>query len=316
VTVKIERIEYKGWHNVHRISNPHVELWLVADIGPRILRYSFLQQPNMFAELQESLGGSGEATWQARGGHRLWVAPETEATYALDNNPVHVQLDVDGVTACQETDSRTGLEKRIQIVLGERGSHAEIRHRIVNRGSHPREVGAWALTMMAPGGVAMTGFPPRGPFPRFLLPTNPLVMWAYTDFTDPRWTFTTKYLVLRQDPNAATPQKVGLFNPDSWGAYLLNSTLFLKQHQAARPGLYPDFGASFEMFTDARMLELETLGPATVLQPDEAVDHLEHWSLYPNVSISAWTDAGMSPLIDTLRVENAGADVSVVPPRP
>jgi hypothetical protein len=89
--------------------------------------------------------------------------------------------------------------------------------------------------MMAPGGVGCTGFPPRGTHPEVLQPTNPLVMWAFTgafdqskktrnikhqnvnndvlsqmsslnvcnllrpaDFSDSRWTFTQKYLILRQ----------------------------------------------------------------------------------------------------------------------
>ena len=64
--------------------------------------------------------------------------------------------------------------------------------------------------MLAQGGLEITGFPPRGKHPDNLEVTNPLSMWAYTDLSDKRLTLTRKYLLLRQDPNNAQPQKVGL----------------------------------------------------------------------------------------------------------
>ena len=67
--------------------------------------------------------------------------------------------------------------------------------------------------MMAQGGVAITGFPPRGKHPEVLEATNPLVMWAYTYLSDKRWTFPKKYMLLGQDPKNSEPQKLGLYNP-------------------------------------------------------------------------------------------------------
>ena len=48
--------------------------------------------------------------------------------------------------------------------------------------------------------MALRAFPPRGTHPKDLAPTNPLVMWAFSDLSDPRWKFTKKYMVLTQDP--------------------------------------------------------------------------------------------------------------------
>jgi hypothetical protein len=80
-------------------------------------------------------------------------------------------------------------------------------------------------------------------------------MWAYTDLSDKRLTLTRKYLLLRQDPNNAQPQKVGLFNPKTWAAYLLNGDLFLKSYEADPHKTYTDFGCSFETFTNDEFLE-------------------------------------------------------------
>jgi hypothetical protein len=152
--------------------------------------------------------------------------------------------------------------------------------------------------MMAQGGVGIHGFPPRGTHPEMLAPTNPLVMWAFTDLSDSRWRLLRKYLVLLQDPRNPVPQKLGSFHRDTWGAYLLNGELFVKRVTAeGTPGMYPDFGCSFEMFTNAEILELETLGPLVKLQPGQTVTHTERWSLHRGVVVPEWSDAELDRVV-------------------
>jgi hypothetical protein len=219
------------------------------------------------------------------------MAPEiVPDTYALDNAPVNVASHDDGVELTQPIEPETSLEKSIRVQLATEGTAVTVTHRIKNVSTKPKHLAPWALTMMAPGGVAITGFPPRGTHPEILEPTNPLIMWAFTDLSDPRWKFTKKYLILLQDPSNPTPQKLGHFNPHTFGAYLLGSDLFVKRYEADPSKPYPDFGASYETFTNESFLELETLGPLATLVQGDAVEHVEHWSLHKNISIRKWTD--------------------------
>ncbi len=290
--VKIEKTQYRGWPNCYRISNGDVDLIVTTDVGPRIIRYGFSGGPNMFKEFDEQIGKSGEATWQARGGHRIWIAPEDPVlSYALDNSTISAVIKGDVIELTGKVEKETGLEKRMTVKLAPTGSNVEVVHRIANKTGKPREFAPWTLTMMAQGGTAIVTFPPRGTHPRDLLPTNPLVMWAFTDFTDKRWQFTKKYLLLRQDPKNANPQKTGLFNKETAGAYLSGSNLFIKTTTARDPRKQPDFGCSFETFTNEQFLELETLGQLANVRPGASVEHTEHWSLHRNVKISSWTDA-------------------------
>ncbi len=288
--VKIEKTAYQGWPNCYRISNGTVELIVTADVGPRIMRYAFLHGQNVFKEYPEQLGKTGEKEFRLRGGHRLWVAPEQlGTTWAPDNGPVAIEVKGDVLTARQPPDA-AGVEKTIRVKLAGSGAAVEVVHVIRNTTPWAVEFAPWTLTMMAPGGRAVTGFPPRGKHPEVLLPTNPLVMWAYTNLADPRWGFTRKYLTLRQDPENSAPQKIGLFNPRTWAGYLLGTDLFLKRAAAEPQKRYPDFGCSFEMFTNGEMLELETLGPLSTVPSGGAVTHVEHWSLHRNIRLSSWTD--------------------------
>lgn len=290
--IKIEKTQYRGWPNCYRIANGDVDLVVTTDVGPRIIRYGFVGGQNVFKEFADQLGKSGEASWQPRGGHRLWIAPEDPVlSYALDNAPIKIEVKGDIVELIGGVEKETGLEKRIIVKLTSTGSSVDVIHRIANLGAKPRDFALWSLTMMAQGGVAMVAFPPRGTHPKDLPPTNPLVMWAYTDFSDKRWQFTKKYLLLRQDPKNSGPQKTGLFNKDTVGAYLLGSDLFIKRATAQDPHKQPDFGCSFETFTNDQFLELETLGEIHRVQPGASIDHTEHWSLHKNVKIPSWTDA-------------------------
>lgn len=289
--VKVEKTAYKGWPNCYRVSNGDVELIVTSDVGPRIIRFGFPGGQNLFKEYPEQLGKSGEAQFQLRGGHRVWKAPEDPvATWAPDNVAVHVEILPDGLTATEPVEPLTGLQKEISVHLAPSGSRVTVTHRITNKSLFPLEFAPWALTMMATGGMAVTGFPPRGHHPANLEATNPLVMWAYTDLSDPRWKFTKKYLSLRQDPNNPEAQKLGLFNPSTWVAYLLNGEAFVKSITADPKGIYTDFGCSFETFTNNEFLEVETLGPLTKVAVNAFVEHVERWSLHRNVTLSEFTD--------------------------
>jgi hypothetical protein len=303
--VKIEKVPYGGWPNCYKVSNGEVELIVTTDIGPRIMRYGFVGGQNLFKEFKDQLGKSGEKEWQLRGGHRIWVAPEmVPESYAPDNIPVQAVVKGDVITLTEPLESGTGFQKEMVIQMAPAGSAVTVTHRIRNHNNTAKRFGVWAMSMMAQGGTAITGFPPRGTHDEYLQPTNPLTMWAYTDFSDPRWKFTTKYVALHQDPKNAASQKTGLYNKETWVSYLLGSDLFVKRTAATEPpAAYPDFGCSFEMYTSDEFIEIETLGPVHPVVPHQQIEHVEHWTLHKDVHIPALTDAEIDrvvlPLVKT-----------------
>src|SRR5262249_7128570 len=164
-------------------------------------------------------------------------------SYAPDNVPVHVVTVGDSLSLTEPLEKDTGFQKTMIVKLAPAGTKVDVIHQIRNANPSAKTIASWALTMMAQGGVAVTEFPPRGTHPQMLQPTNPLVMWAYTNFSDPRWKFTAKYVILRQDPHARVPVKAGLWNKNTWEAYLLGSDLFIKSTPATKgPEAYPDMG--------------------------------------------------------------------------
>ena len=296
--VKIDKAAWQGWPNCFKISNGTVEIIITSDIGPRIMRYGFAGGQNFFWNDPAGLGKSGEPDWQLRGGHRVWVAPEDLTyTYPPDNSPVEIKIDGGVLTATQPVEKATGIQKQLVVKMDASGSGVTVIHRLTNKSAFPLEFSVWALSMMAQNGHGITGFPPRGTHDEILQPTNPLVMWAYTYLNDSRWTYTKKYLVLRQDPKREDPQKLGLINRKTWAAYLLNGEMFLKRSDADPSKAYPDFNCSFEMYTADKFLELETLGPITKVPAGGTIEHTERWSLEKGVTVSAFTDAELDRVL-------------------
>lgn len=300
--VKIEKTNFKGWPDSYLISNGTVEVVVTGDVGPRIIRYGFTGGQNLFKEFKEQIGKSGEKEWQARGGHRLWIGPEDKIkSYAPDNSPIRIEIHGDVLEATEPVEPLTGIEKKITVRMVATGTAVEVVHQLRNAGKEPYHLAPWCLTMLAQGGAGIHGLPERGKYPEKLAATGPLVLWAYTNLLDPRLKLLQKYVVLRQDPKNTVAEKLGAFNHNPWGAYLLNGELFVKKAEAkADPSEYPDYGCSFATFTNADFLELETQGPLIWLKPGATVSHTEHWTLHKGVQLSQWDDAELDRVIAPL----------------
>lgn len=282
----MEKINYKGWPNSYRLSNGIVDLVVTTDVGPRIIRFGFVGGDNEFKEYKDLLGKTGGDEWRIYGGHRLWHAPEADPrTYFPDDLPVRLEPHTDFVRLIQPTETTTGIQKEMDVRLSPSEARVEVTHRLRNTNPWAVELAPWALSVMAAGGKAIIPLPPRGTHPEALLPVNTVTLWAYTDMSDPRWTWGRKYVMLRQDSQARTPQKAGVMVVDGWAAYARNGHLFVKKFDYVEGALYPDFGCTVEAWTDPDMLEVETLGPLARLEPGAAVEHVEQWFLFRDVPV-------------------------------
>ena len=291
--VAIEKVQYGGWDNVYRLHNGVVEVFVTADVGPRVIRFGFIGQANEFREVPEHLGKTGGDMWRSYGGHRLWHAPERSGrTNYPDNNPVTVTSQGSTLHAVAPIEARTGMQKEMEITLDDSGTHVHVLHRIRNHNLWPVEFAPWAVTVMAAGGVGILPQPIKGTHPANLLPTSKLALWAYTNMADPRWTWGEKFILLRQDTSATVPQKVGLGVTQGWTGYAHDGHLFVKAVTYQPGASYPDLGSSVELFTNTVMLEVETLGPVVMLDSGEEVTHFEDWYLFDDVPMPT-NDAGV-----------------------
>jgi hypothetical protein len=295
--VEMEVVPYGGWENCVRLGNGEVELVATTDVGPRIVRYGFVGEPNFFKEYPNQMGQTGGEGWRIYGGHRLWHAPEAKPRcYCPDNVPVKHEWDGKTLVLTPPVEGSTGIQKQIEISLATEGTRAAVLHRLTNRNLWAIEAAPWCLTVMPAGGRAVLPQEPHQSHSDRLTPVRPLVLWGYTDMADPRWTWGTKYIQLRQDPTSATSQKAGMLNTLGWAAYSLDDRLFVKRYGYDPKATYPDFMCNTQVYTGGDMLELETLGPLAKIEPGGNTEATEEWYLFKE-SLSA-QEEGMQKILD------------------
>ncbi len=279
--VSVKKISYGGWDNCVQITNGIVDLIVTTDVGPRIIRYGFLHRENEMCEVESMRGLTGGDKWRIYGGHRLWHAPESRhRTYEPDNNPVAWEKISGGIKTIQDVELKTGIKKEMDITLSPDKSEARILHRLTNSGPRPVELSVWSISAMAIGGKEV--------IPQFgrdtdLLPNRIMALWPYTKLNDSRVCWGERFIILQHDPDMKQAFKFGISNEQGWAAYFNHRHLFLKCYTHDPNARYPDFGVSYETYTNDFMLEMETLSPLTLLQPEQSVEHSEKWELFDNV---------------------------------
>ncbi len=294
--VAVETVSYQGWKKNLRLSNGDAELIITLDVGPRVISYRLSDGKNVFKEYPDQLGKAGESEWMVRGGHRLSVAPEDpKRSYAPDNSPVAYKVLDEAlglVRLTRDPAEATGLQKEMDVQLAAKGSRVSVVHRLKNTGSKPVELAPWAVTVLAPGGVAIVPQPPKKPYPADpqkaqsaadYAPQQSLVFWPYFSFHNQGWNFGPKWITVHQGPKFG-PTKVGMPHHLSWVGYLNAGTLFVKRIEYQEEKTYPDNGCNLEIFAKPDMLDLESLGPVVKLAPGTAVEHTETWDLVSGVS--------------------------------
>ncbi|MFN8066147.1 MAG: hypothetical protein U0P82_15265 [Vicinamibacterales bacterium] len=264
------------------LSNGVVEIGVPTDRGPRVLHYAMAGGSNVLAHTPALFTDTRLGRWQPTGGHRLWVAPERmPGSYAPDDRPVRVTSRSDRDVLLEADVDASGIEKSLGIALAPSGTGVTLTHRITNRTCWPVRVAPWAITIVDPAATAVLPQPTWRSHAEQLVPERRLVQWAYTDFTDPRWRFGPSLITLTPDAARPGAQKIGAADAHGWAAALGPGWVFIKLFGWEPTAEYPDLGCNAEVFTAADYLEVESLAPLTIVEPDASLSHIERWLLLP-----------------------------------
>lgn len=261
----------------HTLTDGRHTVVVTVSQGPRVLSFTRAGGPNLFAEeLPDELPCEGApAPYCLLGGHRLWVAPEVPPrTYWPDNEPVMVTETPAGIRFAQP--AQAGFAKALTVRFIEEG--VEVTHTLTNAGPAAVEVAPWAITQFAPGGTAILPQPAGPVDPYGVLPNRRLAFWPYSRLDDPRVEWGPEHIRITAD-DTTEPFKVGFANPAGWLAYEKDGVRFTKRTRYDPDATYPDLDTSSQCYVNGSFLELETLGPLTMLAPGASITHVETWSI-------------------------------------
>ncbi len=278
--------EYRKFGRCLVMENGVVEAYVTLDFGPRVIRFGFVGGQNLFFNDMDDvctqsgpqfdeMFGPGEK-WYIRGGHRIWTSPESmPASYYPDNAPVPYETTARGAVFTPAPQRVNEVAHTLAIEFtGE--AALRVTNRVRNVAAQPQEYAAWALTVLAPGGVEIVPQPQED---TGLLANRVLAVWPYAAMDDDRVYWGRDFITLRQTADAAGPFKFGINNTRAWSAYLLGKDLFVKRMQFIPGAQYPDGGMSFETYRNEHFIEMESLSPIRPVLPQESVETVETWTL-------------------------------------
>ena len=266
------------------LENDYLRLEYLAEAGPRLVRlFAAGSDQNILAEAPDIFWETPYGRFNIRGGHRLWHAPEKMArTYIPDNGGLVVTDLPDGVRLEAPQEPDTAVYKTMTVRLHTDRPALTIAHTLVNGGVWAVELAPWAITQMRLGGTAV--FPQQvGQLDDDgLLPNRQLSLWPYTRLNDARLHLDDDYVLVGPEADAQ-PFKIGCFNRHGWLAYFLDDLLFVKRFPVRDGQPHPDFGCNAEIYANDKFVELESLGPLTLLQPGQSVSHSETWEVHGRI---------------------------------
>lgn len=244
--------------------------------GPRLVSLRLRQGPELFAQLADDvvIVHPDSGTYRFHGGHRLWAAPEVPAiTYASDDHPCLVTTGENSLTITAPIDP-AGFIKQVRIGL--EGERLVVDHHLANGGLRPIPVAPWGITQFRLGGVALIPIGTGVVHDPFRADSS-MVIWPYTDLTDPRLSWRRQAAIVEAAPGP--PFKVGSGPDPGRIGYLIDRHLFIKEILPAGSGTYIDRGAVAQVFVEDSFCELESVGPVTSLDPGSSVSHREVWEV-------------------------------------
>ena len=277
-----ERCSFASFDNCIILRLNDLKLIVTTEVGPRILYFGPENGPNMLLVRKEH-EGLKDGEYHSYGGHRLWIAPEKKPnTYTPDSFPVLEEVIENGVMLSSPIDE-FGIQKSMSIIV--RPWFFEILHEVTNHSYKPVTLAPWAITVMAPGGeVLVPQNPTRPQGDDNLLPIQSIVLWGYTEMTDPRYSWGRRVIRLRSTDDLH-PTKFGAFVHAGLAAYSNLGYTFLKRFYTYHGEPLPDRGCNFESYTKQGMLEVESLAPLQTIEPGKKSDtHIERWTLTEGVA--------------------------------
>lgn len=265
------------WGKVLWLTDDKVEIGVALDFGIRVVHMSCCGCENLFYEQPADLsdGFITDGGWKLYGGHRIWMAPESDDSYYPDNAPVSYEIQAEEVHITQNEDPILGIRKHLRIAFLPDGG-VKLTQSVENVTDKPIFGASWGVNTLDAGGVATICFTNHDR--QGYTPHRVVSLWSDTNLHDPRLSFEKDQLTARHMP-LPDYLKIGLYCIEGKAVFENKGQRFTLLFDTDDLQKHPDNGCNFELYMCSQFMELETLGINTNIQPGQCTGHSETWYL-------------------------------------
>ncbi len=299
----LEETKFNGIDAVKIINRKGDELTILTGVGPRIISYKTSDFNRNFFYVNEKDFENyiqNPENWYIFGGTRIWLSPETKASYIPDNKKCHVSKDEKNnkLVVYSEPDKELKIVKKITIQPLEKSFR--ITYSIINTSEYLLQGGIWVLSCLEPltgfkiyipwgeeredeetndKKIRQAGLKEQDKFNKFKWNIKEIKFWkswlgVKTNILSKQWKQTEEFFII--EPSGETG-KIGLSNRMGYAIYTDGKFSFVKYSPYIESANYPDDGCSFEFYTSREFYEVETLSPLFTLKPLKEYIHTELW---------------------------------------
>ena len=283
--VAAERHAYHGWKDALRLRNQHAEVIVVPEIG-RVMSFRFLEGENVFWEDRSLDGKRGDLTgneWVNFGGDKTWPAPEAEwknyTRYSrwmpppgFDGEPATATMEGNTIVLTSPIDRFYGVRAVRRIALRPDAAVLTITTIYERVTGSPARIGVWVITQFKDPVAVYLPIPANSTFPNG--------HFVFRDTPWPQLTARNGLIEVTRDPKAN--HKLG--SDADRMLWVGETAMCLVDSPRVAGAEYPDRGASAEVYTNSdpkAYVELETLGPLSVMKPGNRIQQTNTYTLLP-----------------------------------
>ena len=193
--VSIKEIEsFKDYGRCICVTNGVIEAYVTVDIGPRIIRFGYVDGQNIMCSNRKAFGpkddkeftdyfGEGKR-WENLGGHRIWLSPESyPETYYPDLEPVSYEITENGAVFTPNPEVENGAAKSLEIKMDADDANMQVIMRVKNISEKDKNFAIWGLSVSEKGGTLII---PMNTNETGLLSNRIISVWPYTDMSNDR----------------------------------------------------------------------------------------------------------------------------------
>ena len=275
-------VPYYGYDDCIELRNDHTRVVLCPAAGGRVLEYSLKGKNVLY--LPPGSEGWRQTPDNRRGkmhAGRFDIGPEKMVRRGriLWHGPWQGEITGDrSARLTSQFDPESGVRLIRDFKLAADSSRLLCTQTIVNESTKPVSLCHWSRTFAVGGGIAIVPRSPRGRFP------NGFVLYQdgdsiTIDAEDPNIQTTEQAVIISGPPKSP---KLGFDSHAGWLAYLApTDQLFVKRYRTFPARAYNEFASltASVWYPEGDMVELEPIGPAENLRPDEQANFTEEWWL-------------------------------------
>jgi len=268
-------IRHPLWGKTLFADNEIIEIGIPLEFGIRIGHLSYKNEENLFYEQPNDLDDlCTPEGFRVRGGHRIWIAPESKKEYFPDNSPIKYEIQGEKISLFQDEDTYLNVKKSLDITFTD-NEEITLKQKVLNTKEETRIFSVWGVTSLAPLGKALIPLRCRD---NGYDPLHKITLWDYTSLGDERVKYERELITLSHR-QIMQKYKIGVGHPNGSVTYENKGIIFEKSYEINPSSEYPDGGVSFEIFMCRHMVELESLSPLFEVGAKETAEFCETWHL-------------------------------------